>query len=95
MNSSNELNQQRIQKIKQLLESSLTPTELIIDDESHLHAGHAGAKTGKGHFKVKIKSSKFNTLMPLKRHQLVYQSLGDMMETDIHALSIQALTDLN
>ena len=90
MQESKEINQTRIDRMKQLLEASLNPTEISITDESHLHAGHAGAKSGKGHFNLVIKSEKFTGLLPLKRHQLVYGSLGEMMQTDIHALKIKA-----
>ena len=72
----------------QLLTDGLQPSSLEIIDESHLHAGHVGAREGKGHFKVIISSDKFEGLRPLQRHRLVYDSLGDMMDTDIHALSI-------
>jgi BolA family transcriptional regulator, general stress-responsive regulator len=89
---SNPINDERIVKITQALELALTPIELTIEDESHLHAGHAGAKSGKGHFSLLIKSDKFNGILPLKRHQMIYQALGDMMETDIHALRIHALS---
>jgi BolA protein len=90
MPESTEINQQRMSKMRQLLEDSLSPSELLIQDDSHLHAGHAGSQSGLGHFTVKVKSEKFEGLLPLKRHQLVYQSLGDMMKTDIHALAIKA-----
>ena len=90
MSDTIEINQQRITRMKQLLEASLFPSELTIRDESHLHAGHAGAKSGKGHFDLVIKSEKFRGMLPLKRHQLVYQALGDMMQADIHALKISA-----
>ncbi len=90
MPGSTEVNQQRMSKMTQLLEASLSPFELLIQDDSHLHAGHAGSQSGLGHFMVKIKSEKFEGLLPLKRHQLVYQALGDMMKTDIHALAIKA-----
>ena len=86
----NSINQQRIERMTQLLEASLTPTHLSIIDNSHLHAGHAGAKTGMGHFELEIISQTFAGLPPLKRHQLVYDALADMMKTDIHALSIKA-----
>ena len=85
-----ELNQKRIEQMTELLNSSLNPTEISITDESHLHAGHAGAKSGKGHFNLVIKSEEFAGLLPLKRHRLVYEALGDMMKTDIHALKIKA-----
>jgi BolA family transcriptional regulator, general stress-responsive regulator len=82
-------NQHRIEKMKSLLTHSLQPTQLEIIDDSHLHAGHAGAKSGKGHFTVIIQSSKFNELSRLKQQQLVYQTLGNMMQEEIHALVIK------
>lgn len=90
MPDSTELNQQRMAKIEALLDVSLSPIELLIQDDSHLHAGHAGSQSGMGHFTVTIKSEKFRGILPLKRHQLVFQALGDMMKTDIHALVIKA-----
>jgi BolA family transcriptional regulator, general stress-responsive regulator len=83
------LNQQRIEKMTELLTAALTPSALSISDDSHLHAGHAGAQSGKGHFTLTISSDKFSGLSRLKQQQLVYQVLGDMMQTDIHALSIK------
>ncbi len=82
-------NQKRIEVMTEKLKSSLQPSHLEITDDSHLHAGHAGAQSGKGHFTVMIQSEKFDGLTKLKQHQLIYQTLGDMMQTDIHALSIQ------
>ena len=82
-------NEQRIIEMKSRLESQLTPSTLIIDDESHLHAGHAGAKSGKGHFRLTIQSEKFAGLRPLQKHRLIYDALGEMMQTEIHALTIQ------
>ena len=81
-------NEQRITTMESLLQQHLAPTELEIIDESHLHAGHAGAKTGKGHFRVTIGSARFQDLRPLQKHRLIYDALGDLMQTDIHALSI-------
>ncbi|MEZ5444257.1 MAG: BolA family protein [Gammaproteobacteria bacterium] len=63
-----------------------------IVDESHLHAGHAGARSGRGHYRLRIVSRQFEGLLPLARHRAVYEALGEMMQTDIHALSIEALT---
>lgn len=60
-------------------------------DESHLHAGHEGAKSGGGHYRVTIKSGKFNGLATLQRHRLVYDAVSDWMKKDIHALAITAL----
>ncbi|TQV87467.1 BolA family protein [Aliikangiella coralliicola] len=82
-------NQQRIERMTDLLNQSLAPTKLEIIDDSHLHAGHAGAKSGKGHFTVIIQSGQFEGLGRVKQQQLVYQALGDMMQTDIHALVIK------
>ena len=65
---------------------------LAVDDESHLHAGHAGAKSGKGHFAVRIVSDSFDGQRLIARHRAVYGALGDYMTTDIHALSISAKT---
>jgi len=84
------LNENRIEKMRERLMASLQPDLLEIIDDSARHAGHAGAKTGLGHFKMVISSSAFAGKLPLARHRLVYQSLGEMMQTDIHALNIDA-----
>ncbi|MET1253794.1 BolA family protein [Aliikangiella maris] len=83
-------NQARIEKMTKLLSEALDPTHIEIIDDSHLHAGHVGARSGKGHFTVKIKSKQFADLKTIKQHQLVYKALGDMMQTDIHALVINS-----
>jgi len=80
----------RTTQIRTLLEAALQPESLDIIDDSHKHAGHAGAKSGGGHFDLTIVASAFEGLNAVKRHQLVYQALGEMMQTQIHALSIQA-----
>lgn len=80
----------RIDRIRAALEQALAPTRLVIEDESHHHAGHAGAATGRGHFRVEIESTLFAGQPLLARHRLVYEALGDLMLTDIHALSIKA-----
>ncbi len=72
------------------LEKSFQPTELLIKDQSHLHAGHAGAKDGKGHFDVTIVSQAFDGVNRVQRHRMVYDALDKLIETDIHALSIKA-----
>jgi len=84
-------NASRIDQIRVGLESALAPTLLEVVDESHLHAGHAGAQSGKGHFRLRIVAPQFSGLALIKRHRLVYAALGDLMETDIHALSIDAV----
>lgn len=81
----------RVARIRSRLESQLAPIELELLDESHLHAGHAGARSGKGHFRVRIVAEAFDALPRLKRHRLVYEALGPVMEDDIHALTIEAL----
>lgn len=70
---------------------ALGPDHLEVIDDSHHHAGHAGAADGRGHFSVLVVSKRFAGLNTLRRHRLVYEVVGDMMITDIHALSIQAL----
>lgn len=81
----------RIDRIRAALESALTPDTCEIVDESHLHAGHAGARSGKGHFRVRIVSPRFSGLTLIKRHRLIYAAVGNLMDSDIHALSIEAL----
>lgn len=82
----------RIEKIRQSIESALNPLRLEIIDQSHRHAGHAGARDGRGHFDVHIVSEAFKGKLPLARHRLVFSAVGNLMETDIHALSIKALS---
>jgi BolA protein len=85
------VNEQRIATIRERLLEALEPELLEIDDESHLHAGHAGARDGRGHFRVIVVSPAFAGQTRIQRHQLVYTALGALMQTDIHALSIEAL----
>ena len=82
----------RIEKIHAALASALDTTQIDIEDESHLHAGHVGAQTGRGHFSVSIVSSAFAGLGPAQRHRAVYAALGSLMQSDIHAISIRART---
>jgi BolA family transcriptional regulator, general stress-responsive regulator len=84
------MNEKRIERMRDLLLDALEPELLEIEDESHLHAGHAGARDGRGHFRVMVVANVFSGQPPLRRHRLVYQALGKLMETDIHALVIQA-----
>ena len=83
---------ERVARIEQRLREALAAESIAIRDESHLHAGHEGAKGGGGHFAVTIVSSKFHGQNTVMRHRLVYGALGDMMQTEIHALSITALS---
>ncbi len=81
---------ERIERIHAALEAAFAPTLLQIEDDSHLHAGHAGARSGKGHFSVEIRSPAFAGMTPVQRHRAVYAALDALMQTDIHALSIKA-----
>ncbi len=80
----------RIAEIKARLERELSPTHIDIVDESHLHAGHAGAASGAGHFNVTVISDKFAGKSAIQRHRMVYLAVDDLMRSEIHALSIQA-----
>lgn len=82
----------RVDLIRRRLDAALAPAALDIEDESHRHAGHAGARDGRGHFRVRIVSAAFEGKLPLARHRAVYAALGDLMQTDIHALAIDART---
>jgi BolA protein len=85
------LNSQRMAMMRERL-AVLAPIDLDILDESHKHAGHVGAQDGRGHFALRIVSSAFEGLPPLARHRRVYDALGTMMQTDIHALSLKTST---
>ena len=78
----------RTDKIRVVLEKAFSPEMLIIEDESHLHAGHKSAG-GLGHFNVKIMAGFFDDLSLINSHKEIYAALGSLMETDIHALSIK------
>ncbi len=79
----------RIQLLRERL-SALEPVELEIIDESHMHIGHAGARDGAGHYRVRITSARFEGLRPVARHRLVYDLVDDLMPHPIHALAIDA-----
>lgn len=81
----------RVERIRQLLDAALAPSELDVGDDSHLHAGHPGAASGGGHYRVKIVSERFEGLRLVMRHRLVYDAVHGMMHTDIHALAITAV----
>jgi BolA protein len=78
--------------IERRLRDQLGAERVEIADDSAQHAGHAGAQSGGGHFTVTVVSPKFSGLTAVQRHRLVYDALGDLMRTDIHALSIRAFT---
>ncbi|MFN3397418.1 MAG: BolA family protein [Sulfurimicrobium sp.] len=70
--------------------ASLEPEALEIGDDSALHTGHEGAKSGGGHYNLTIVSPQFDGKLTVARHRMIYNSLGDLMQTRIHALSILA-----
>ena len=84
---------ERIEKIDVCLRDKFEIADLRIKDQSHLHAGHAGARDGRGHFDVMIVSPQFAGLSRLERHKMVYDALGELMQTDIHAVRIKALSE--
>ena len=72
--------------------AALDPVSIEIDDDSAKHAGHAGARSGGGHFRLAIVSPRFAGCRTMARHRLVYDALGPLMKQEIHALSIIART---
>ena len=82
----------RVADITERLRTAFSTEAIEIEDQSHLHAGHAGAAGGGGHYKVTIVSERFVDLDTLARHRLVYQAVEELMHSDIHALSIRAYT---
>ncbi len=83
--------QDRLTLIRNSLTQALHPILLTINDDSHLHVGHSGAQGG-GHFSIQITSLAFEGKTSVQRHQMIYEALGDLMKTDIHAISIMART---
>lgn len=71
---------------------ALQPRMLEIEDESHLHAGHAGARSGGGHYRLHIVAAAFAGNNTVARHRMIYDAAGDLMRGAVHALSIRALT---
>lgn len=73
--------------IESRLQQALTPISLEVQDDSHLHAGHAGAREG-GHYTVRLRSARFTGLTRVARHRLVYSSLGNLQTLGVHALAL-------
>ena len=82
--------EQRITEMRRRLEQALSPEELSIEDEGHLHVGHEGARDGRGHFRLVLVSEALEGMTMIQKHRAVYDALGDLMRTDIHALAIDA-----
>lgn len=80
----------RIEKIEAALAHAFPGASITVQDDSHLHAGHAGAATGRGHFTVRVLSDTFAGMPLLARHRAVYAAVDALMQTDIHALAIEA-----
>jgi BolA protein len=81
----------RAQRLRERLQSRFAPVQLDVEDESHLHEGHAGAAGGLSHFRVRIVSEAFRGVSAVARHRLVYAAVDDLLKSDIHALAIEAL----
>lgn len=82
----------RATRLEQRLKERFNPLELLVKDQSHLHAGHEGARDGRGHFDVTIVSEAFRDAGRLQRHRMVHDAVHDLFRTDIHALRIKAHT---
>ena len=89
MSQMSQMSQQRVERIRERLNEAFSPTSLEIIDDSHLHAGHASAG-GAGHFTVKMTADAFTGKMPLQRHRMIFSTLDDLMQSEIHALTIEA-----
>ena len=83
---------ERVALIRSRLETAFQPDELDVVDDSHRHVGHAGARDGRGHFQVRIRSHRFTGKRTVERHRMVYAALGSLMQTDIHALGLVVLS---
>ena len=83
---------ERLVKIEALLREALEPESMELVDDSHKHAGHAGARGGAGHYDLTIVSDRFSGVNTVGRHRLVYEALAEMMPAEIHALSIKAFS---
>ncbi|MBX3026249.1 BolA family transcriptional regulator [bacterium] len=83
---------ERVAWLRDTLQRGLAPVRLVVEDESHLHAGHAGAASGGGHFRALIVSTAFRGQNHVARQRAVYALLGDAMRSNIHALALRTLT---
>jgi intracellular septation protein len=88
--STQESEASRADRLRQRLESRFAPAQLSVEDESHLHEGHAGAAGGQSHFRIRIVAEAFRGMPSVARHRLIYAAVDDLMKSDIHALAIEA-----
>ena len=86
------INQERIALFQEDLNKAFSINKLLIGDESHLHAGHAGAASGGGHFKLSIIAPEFEGMNSVARHRAIYAALHRHIPSEIHALTITAQT---
>lgn len=84
------MSSETVELLRQQL-AALNPASIAIEDESHRHAGHAGARDG-GHYKLDIVATAFAGKNTIARHRLIYDAAGELMRGRIHALSIRALS---
>lgn len=84
------LAEERVARIRERLATALAPEQLEVIDEGHLHHGHKGAG-GLGHFRVRIRAGELTGLPRVRAHQRIYELMGDLMRTDVHALAIELL----
>ncbi len=82
----------RVDTIHSLLRECFEPLECQVEDESALHAGHAGAASGGGHYRLRLVSARFEGLGKVGRHRLVYDCMRELMQKEIHALAMTLLT---
>lgn len=82
----------RVAWLRDTLQRGLDPVQLVVEDESHLHVGHAGAAGGGGHFRALVVSAAFRGQNQVARQRAVYALLGDAMRSRIHALALRTLT---
>ena len=82
-----------VEKITEKITKALEPTQISVEDESHLHAGHAGARPGgQTHFRITVVSARFTDLSLVKRHRLINEALAEELQGPIHALAIKAMS---
>ena len=84
--------EERLARIEALIRGALPVSHFEIEDESHLHAGHAGARGGAGHYRALVVSEAFAGLSRVARQRLVYEAVDEMMGPEIHALAMRTLT---
>lgn len=77
--------------IEKRLHMAFSPTHLTIRDDSHHHRGHPGSASGMGHYHLEIQAEGLNKHPRITQHRLIYQALGDLMQTEIHAVSIHII----